>query len=214
MSLKIKTLVWVITENACFSLPLQMLSFHTSCQFHFLHSPIRLWMLLLSWLTRALIYIFCLIFTFVGERFSTILRVKAFSFQRFANSKRASHETHQGICMFQFGIPQLLHQLTCLDHGPYFQGRNEGAKAQCPGRRKVPTMSQVLSSAQHICSRNSLSRFEHGGAKFVSCPGCHLTSVRPCILHVLFLMLIPVCYFWKLEPKCCFFCPIDSRHWL
>ena len=205
MSLKIKTLVWVITENACFSLPLQMLSFHTSCQFHFLHSPIRLWMLLLSWLTRALIYIFCLIFTFVGERFSTILRVKAFSFQRFANSKRASHETHQGICMFQFGIPQLLHQLTCLDHGPYFQGRNEGAKAQCPGRRKVPTMSQVLSSAQYICSRNSLGS-NMGAQNLFLAPGA--------ILHVLFLMLIPVCYFWKLEPKCCFFCPIDSRHWL
>ena len=44
------------------------------------------------------------------------------------------------------------------------------------GRRKVPTMLQLLSSI-HLLP-NDL-RFEHGDAKLASCPGRHLTSKRP-----------------------------------
>jgi len=66
------------------------------------------------------------------------------------------------------------------------QRRNEGGKEGailwapnlCGGRRKVPTMSQVLSSTAHLLPKDA--RFEHGGAKLVSCPGRHLTSLRPC----------------------------------
>ena len=56
-------------------------------------------------------------------------------------------------------------------------------EAQCPGRRitggrrKDPAMSQVLSSIQYIYSKKTLG-FKHGGDKLVSCPGCHLPSVR------------------------------------
>jgi len=47
-------------------------------------------------------------------------------------------------------------------------------EAQCPERRKDPTMWQALSSIHYVCSQ--------GGAKLFSCPGRHLTStsVRPC----------------------------------
>jgi len=40
-------------------------------------------------------------------------------------------------------------------------------------------MSQALSSIQYICSRKTFSWFEYGGSKLVSCPGRHLTSLRP-----------------------------------
>jgi len=52
-------------------------------------------------------------------------------------------------------------------------------------RFKAPTVSQVLSPIQYICFRNEF-RFKNGGAKRASCPGCHLTSLRPCLrrLHV------------------------------
>jgi len=40
-------------------------------------------------------------------------------------------------------------------------------------------MSQVLSSVQYVCFRKTC--FEHGGAKLASCPGRHLTSLRPCL---------------------------------
>jgi len=53
------------------------------------------------------------------------------------------------------------------------RGVLSGAKvAQCPGRRKVPTMSQVLSWIQYICSRKTLGS-NMGGAKLVSSPGLH-----------------------------------------
>jgi len=51
----------------------------------------------------------------------------------------------------------------------------------CGGCRKVPTVSQVLPSIQYLLPKDL--RFEHGGAKLVSCPGRNLTSVRPCLLH-------------------------------
>ena len=59
------------------------------------------------------------------------------------------------------------------------QGRNEGgaisqAPNDCGGRRKVPPMSQVLSTTQYICFPKVL-RF---GAKLASCPGRHLISLR------------------------------------
>jgi len=56
--------------------------------------------------------------------------------------------------------------------------------AQCPGRRitggrrKVPTMLQVLSSIRYIWSWKTWG-LEHGGAKLISCPWRHLTSVCP-----------------------------------
>ena len=94
--------------------------------------------------------------------------------------------------------------------GPGVQGRNEGRgarEAQFPGRRvsagvpnhyggaeslqggaKSPNniTSTVLSSMQHICLNRNEFRFKNGGAKRASCPGCHLTSLRPCLrrLHV------------------------------
>jgi len=47
---------------------------------------------------------------------------------------------------------------------------------QFPGRRKVPTMSQVLSSV-HLLPKDLI--LEHGGAKLASCHGCNLTLLRP-----------------------------------
>jgi len=45
-------------------------------------------------------------------------------------------------------------------------------------RRKVPTMSQLLCSTAHLLPKDL--RFEHGGAKLVSCTERHLTSLRLC----------------------------------
>jgi len=67
-----------------------------------------------------------------------------------------------------------------------FPGRRitTGASNDCGGRRKAPTMSQVLSSIQYICfGRTSGSNM--GGAKLASCPGRHLTTLRPCACAVL-----------------------------
>jgi len=75
------------------------------------------------------------------------------------------------------------------------QGRNEGVKGarfsgcriimgapnHCGGRRNVSTMSQVLSSTAYLLPKDL--RFEHGGAKLVSCSGRHLTSLRPCAIN-------------------------------
>ena len=47
----------------------------------------------------------------------------------------------------------------------------------CEGRRKIQTMSQVLSSMQYICFRKTYVRT--GGRQMASCPGRHLTSLRP-----------------------------------
>jgi len=74
---------------------------------------------------------------------------------------------------------------------PNNQGRNEwarghnfphritiGAPNHCGGRRKVPRMSQVLSSTAHLLPKDL--KFEHGGAKLVSCLRRNVTSLRPC----------------------------------
>ena len=53
-----------------------------------------------------------------------------------------------------------------------------GATSGCKGRRKVPTMSQILSSIQCICFRKT-SGSDMGGIRFASCPGRYLTSLRP-----------------------------------
>jgi len=53
------------------------------------------------------------------------------------------------------------------------------APNHCGGRRKVPTMLQVLSSTAHLLPEDL--RVEHGGAKLTSCTGRHLTSLRPCM---------------------------------
>jgi len=42
-------------------------------------------------------------------------------------------------------------------------------------------MSQVLSSTGGLLPKDL--RFEHGGAKLVSCSGRHLTFLHPCWLH-------------------------------
>jgi len=54
-----------------------------------------------------------------------------------------------------------------------------GRRINTGGHRKVLTMSQALYSTADLLPK--ALRFEHGGAKFVSCPGRHLTSLRPCI---------------------------------
>jgi len=46
------------------------------------------------------------------------------------------------------------------------------ASNHCKGHRKVPIMSQVLSSTAHLLSKDF--RFGHGSDKLVSCPGRHL----------------------------------------
>jgi len=53
-----------------------------------------------------------------------------------------------------------------------------GAPNQCGKCRNIPRMWQIPSSIQNIFFRKDL-RFEHGGAKPASCPGCHLTSFLP-----------------------------------
>jgi len=45
-------------------------------------------------------------------------------------------------------------KLTSIALGSYQSEHNEGA--QCPGRRKVPTVSQVLFSMQYIYSQKTL----------------------------------------------------------
>ena len=60
------------------------------------------------------------------------------------------------------------------------QRRNEGNKgAQIPGCRKVPRMLQLLCVFLTAYLFPKDLRFEHGGTKLVSCPGRHLTSLRP-----------------------------------
>jgi len=49
-----------------------------------------------------------------------------------------------------------------------------GAPNDLWARRKVTTVSQVLSSTVYLLPKNL--RFEHGYAKLISCPGRHLTS--------------------------------------
>jgi len=61
--------------------------------------------------------------------------------------------------------------------GTQFPGRRIAAG----GWRKVPTMSQVVSSIKYILLLPKDLRFEHGGTKLASCPGRHLASLRPCV---------------------------------
>jgi len=70
--------------------------------------------------------------------------------------------------------------------GPQFPGRRitMGAPNHCGVRRKVPAMSQVLSSIQHICFLK-ISNSNMGGAKLASCPGHHLTSLLPWVYSFL-----------------------------
>jgi len=60
--------------------------------------------------------------------------------------------------------------------GTQFPGHYGGAESM-RGRRKISTMSHVLPSV-HLLPKDL--RFDHGGAKLASCPGLHLTSLRPC----------------------------------
>ena len=52
------------------------------------------------------------------------------------------------------------------------------APNHCGGRRKLPTMSQVLPSIQRICFWKT-SGSTMGGIKLASCPGRHLNALRP-----------------------------------
>jgi len=52
-----------------------------------------------------------------------------------------------------------------------------GAPNHYGERRKVPTMSQVLSSIQYMCFLKDL-KFEYGGAKLASCPGPGAIELR------------------------------------
>jgi len=53
------------------------------------------------------------------------------------------------------------------------ESTNHRASNHCGGRRKVPTMSQVLSPIQYIRIRKT-SGSNTGGATLGSCPGNHL----------------------------------------
>ena len=89
------------------------------------------------------------------------------------------------------------------------QGRNEEGQGghnspganSLRGRRKVPTMSQVLSSIQQICigkssaSNMGAPNFDHGGAKLVFCAGRHLTLLLPCYLPTYITCTVdPTCF--------------------
>jgi len=65
------------------------------------------------------------------------------------------------------------------------QSRGEtkgGATPRALNHRDAPKSTNNVSSNFFITTRLLLKdlRFKHGGAKLVSCPGRHLTSVRPC----------------------------------
>jgi len=66
------------------------------------------------------------------------------------------------------------------------QGRNEGGKGpQCPGLRISVGVEKSQQCRKYFLHYSTFTserlRFEHGGAKLVSCPGRHLTSIRPCM---------------------------------
>jgi len=50
-----------------------------------------------------------------------------------------------------------------------------GAPNHCGGRRKIPTMSQILSSIQHICFQKTSG--SNMGRQTCFLPRCHLTSL-------------------------------------
>jgi len=88
------------------------------------------------------------------------------------------------------------------------QGRNDGGHnfpgaEWLRGRRKVPTMSQVLSSIQQIWFRK-ISGSNMGGTKLASCPGRHLTSLRPWSYEYKILASIKLTsksWHWKIVEK-------------
>ena len=72
---------------------------------------------------------------------------------------------------------------------PQSPSHHGGAKS-LRGLPKSPKMSQVLSSMQYIFFPTTC--FEHGGAKLVSCPGHHLTSLRPWPYGFVLILLLQV----------------------
>ena len=62
----------------------------------------------------------------------------------------------------------------------------KGAQFRLPritvGGQKVTTMSQAFFKTVHLFPKDL--RFEHGDAKLTSCPRRHLTSLRPCTMHI------------------------------
>ena len=74
------------------------------------------------------------------------------------------------------------------------QGCNEGARgAQCPlGAESLGPPKSPNNVASTFCDKVHLLpkdlRFKHGGAKLVSCPGRHFTSVRPWLYLKIFAL--------------------------
>jgi len=64
------------------------------------------------------------------------------------------------------------------------QGRNEGSRGRnCPGAESLRGAPKSPNNVMCNFSIHLLPtdlRFEHGGAKLASCPGRHLTTLRPC----------------------------------
>ena len=81
-------------------------------------------------------------------------------------------------------------KVTLLVVLPWSQGRNEGEQGghNSPGaesKRGAPkspnNVAGTFFNIVHMLPKDL--RFEHGGAKRISCPGRHLTSLRPCMRH-------------------------------
>jgi len=76
------------------------------------------------------------------------------------------------------------------------------------GRQKIPKMSQVLSSTVHLLPKDI--RFEHVDAKLVSCPGRHLTSLRPWVkrtwafVETKRLVAETIFCFYQRSIECCY----------
>ena len=70
----------------------------------------------------------------------------------------------------------------------WHQERKKGGGAKFPGCRitkgppKSPNNVTSTFLNTHLLPKDL--RFEHGGSKFDSCPGRHLTSLRPCVVPV------------------------------
>jgi len=83
--------------------------------------------------------------------------------------------------MFPEDFGTLSHFIHVVQHA----SRGVMRGAQCPGGQitgeglKSPSMSQVLSSVQYICSERPQVEIKYGCAMFISCPGRHLTLVLP-----------------------------------
>jgi len=80
-----------------------------------------------------------------------------------------------------------------------FQGRNEGA--QFSGRRKVPIMSQVLSSVQHICFRK-ISVSNMGASNSLLAPGAIWPRYGPGCFRSRLICAPEICE--KIRQKCIF----------